>query len=515
MAKDFLFAGGRLCGVVAGATAREARQQLDSALRRVRTVELRLDWLKNEAEFRRFISMLRRRKREPGICWIATCRRKEVWGRFSGSILSQLLRLQEAARAGCDWIDLEIESVGSVSRFVLDLSTSGAQRILSHHDFRAKPGSPQLPRLARRLEDIRRRCEFDAVKIAIECDSIRDGLQVLKLARGKADVIAVPMGDIVTPLRILALREGSAVAYAPVQTATAPGHVSLDEMKQLYRSDHLNRRTSVYGVIGQPVAHSLSPILHNTGFAARKMNAVYLPFLVSDLRDFLTAIEPLGIEGFSVTLPYKERILRHLDDCDPLAASIGAVNTVVVRGGRKLFGYNTDYVGVLRALEERMPLAGSRVLIFGAGGAARAVAFALARGGASVTICARRPERAKKLARELQGQAIPRASLKREFFDATVNATPVGMHPKTGQSPLSMSELNCRLVFDAIYRPHRTKLLRLAARKGIETASGIEMFLAQGIAQWEIWTGMRAPEAAMRRAILNALAAEERKRDKS
>ncbi|MFZ0702707.1 MAG: NAD(P)-binding domain-containing protein, partial [Candidatus Acidiferrales bacterium] len=178
--------------------------------------------------------------------------------------------------------------------------------------------------------------------------------------------------------------------------------------------------------------------------------------------------------------------------------------------GGKLFGYNTDYVGVLRAIERRVPIAGSRVLILGAGGAARAVACALAKGGALVSIFARRDEQAKKLARDIGGDAMPRTALRHEFFDAIVNATPVGMHPSTHQSPLSARELNCRIVFDTIYRPRHTKLLQLAAAKGIETISGVEMFLAQGIAQWEIWSGTRAPEALMRRAVLQRLQAEER-----
>jgi shikimate dehydrogenase len=240
------------------------------------------------------------------------------------------------------------------------------------------------------------------------------------------------------------------------------------------------------------------------------MDAVYLPFLVRDLRDFLDSVGPLGIQGFSVTLPYKERILRHLDGCDPLAARIGAVNTIVVRGGGKLHGYNTDYVGVLRALEKRMPLRGSRTLIVGAGGAARAVAFALVQAGASVCITARRPEQAKSLARAAGGEAVARNRVGREFFDAIVNATPVGMHPNVGSSPLAARELNCRLVFDTIYRPRVTRLLELAAGRKIETVSGLEMFVAQGTAQWEIWTGERAPVKAMRRAVVAALSREGR-----
>jgi len=158
-----------------------------------------------------------------------------------------------------------------------------------------------------------------------------------------------------------------------------------------------------------------------------------------------------------------------------------------------------------------MPLRGSRVLIVGAGGAARAVAFALAQAGAAVCVSARRHERAKSLARAVGGEAIARARVRREFFDAIVNATPVGMHPQVGRSPLEANELNCRLVFDTIYRPRVTKLLELAARRGIETVSGVEMFVAQGTAQWEMWTGQRAPIDAMRRAVVRTLDVEEKR----
>ncbi len=152
----------------------------------------------------------------------------------------------------------------------------------------------------------------------------------------------------------------------------------------LYRAHELTRSTSVYGVIGDPIGHSLSPLMHNTAFIARVVDAVYLPFLVHDLKDFRSAIAPLGIRGFSVTIPHKQTIFKYLQACDPLAAEIGAVNTVVVGPGGALHGYNTDYIGVLRALEKKLRLRGSRVLVFGAGGAARAAAFAVARAGAQV-----------------------------------------------------------------------------------------------------------------------------------
>jgi 3-dehydroquinate dehydratase/shikimate dehydrogenase len=165
---------------------------------------------------------------------------------------------------------------------------------------------------------------------------------------------------------------------------------------------------------------------------------------------------------------------------------------------------------VLRALEKKLQIKGSRALIFGAGGSARAAAFALARAGAMVGICARRENAAKELARAVGGEVIPRRALRTEFFDAILNATPIGMHPRGGISPLAPVELHCRIVMDLIYRPQRTQLLKLASQKGIATVSGVEMFLSQGIVQWEIWTGKRAPEASMRRAVLAALRAEEK-----
>jgi len=433
---------------------------------------------------------------------IATCRRRVAGGKFAGSIKDQFEILQEAGRAGCAWLDIEIETAQKLSKREFAALKSEAKILISYHDFKRTPAN--LKRVTARLL----RAGGAAIKIAAHAKDYRDTCRLLQLARANRRVVAIPMGEVGAAARILALRSGSALAYAPVEESTAPGQISLSAMKALYRADRIDRRTRVYGVIGNPVHHSLSPLMQNAAFEERHMDAVYVPFLVRDLRDFLGAIPEFGVLGFSVTIPHKQAILKHLDDCDPLAAAIGAVNTVVVRDGGKLFGYNTDYVGVLRALESQVALAGSSVLILGAGGAARAVAFALARAGAAVCICARRPANAKELARTLGGEAIARSKLRGEFFDAIVNATPVGMYPNANQSPLQSSELNCRLVFDLIYRPGRTRLLQLAERRGIETVSGVEMFLAQGMGQWEIWTGERAPEGVMRRAVVVALGEE-------
>lgn len=501
-----LLPNGRICAVVVGRRAAEMQRALRLALHQARTVELRLDWLSNEAEIERMIRWIAANRRKLGagsrVTLIATCRRSQAGGKFRGSIARQIELLRGAAAAGCAWLDLEIESAEKISRAEIRELRREARVLVSFHAFRRTPGN--LRRVSARLASV----GGDAIKIAAQARGLRDALRILETAQGARRVVAIPMGDAAAAARILALRAGSALAYAPVGEATAPGQISFEQMASLYGADRLTGRTRVYAVIGDPIAHSLSPQMQNAGFRARRMDAVYVPVLVRDLRDFLNAIEPLGIAGFSVTLPHKEAILHHLDDCDPLAARIGAVNTVVVRSGGKLYGYNTDYVGVLRALEQRLPLAGSSVLVLGAGGSARAVTFALAQAGANIRICARRIEKARSLARAVGGAAIERRHLRSEFFDAIVNTTPVGMFPRTGESPLDARELNCRLVFDLIYRPRTTRLLQLAARRGIETVSGLEMFVAQGTAQWEIWTGERAPVAAMSRAVIGALQRE-------
>ncbi|MGD0964268.1 MAG: shikimate dehydrogenase [Candidatus Acidiferrales bacterium] len=488
----------KICAVVASPHAEGMRKQLQVALASAKNVEIRLDWLPGDAEIGVFLRWLAALKK-PKARLIATCRRREGGGHYAGSIAKQLVHLSAAIRAGCTWYDLEVETSSVCPPELLEVMLGEGRELRSAHFFQRMPRN--LERVAANL----RKGGPDAIKIAAQCNSLAQSLQLLQFARSQRKIVAIPMGEIAAPVRLLSVRMGSMFTYAPVEQPTAPGQMSLEEAQKLYRADKIDRRTRVYGVIGDPIGHSLSPTLQNAGFRARRINAVYLPFLVRNLQDFLGAVESLGIQGFSITIPHKERILRYLEGCDPLAEKIGAVNTVVVRGKGKLYGYNTDYVGVLRALQTRIPLQNSRVLIVGSGGVARAVAFALAQAGCSVCVCARRAEKARLLARAVGGAAIARNQLRGEFFDAIVNATPLGMHPNIWQSPLDENELNCRLVFDTIYRPRETRLLQLAARRGIQTVSGVDMFVAQGIAQWEIWTGERAPHETMSRAVLRAL----------
>ncbi len=494
----------RICAVAAAKTAAEMKRQIRAGLTETNTVELRLDWLDSDNERRKLLSWLARQKFRKATL-LATCRRKVAGGEFPGDIPAELFWLMEARRAGCAWCDLEIETERELPDQSIKEYAVPKGVLLSMHDFERTPKLPDTVSCPPRGE-------VDAVKIAAKAQTLDDSVRLLKLARQSRCFVAVPMGEIGLPGRLLALREGSALAYAPIGPATAPGQVGLQELKYLYRAHLLTKKTEVYGVIGDPIRHSLSPLMHNTGFVVRKRDAVYLPFLVHDLKDFLRAIPEFGVRGFSVTIPHKQTILRHIAECDPLAAEIGAVNTVVVWRDGSLYGCNTDYVGVLRALEKKMKLRGSRVLIYGAGGSARAAAFALAKAGAQLFVCARREEGAKELAQAACGEAIPQKALRTENFDAILNATPVGMHPHESVSPLSAQELRCNLVMDLIYRPLETQLLKIARKKGIATVSGLEMFLAQGFAQWEIWTKSIAPGVPMRRAVLSKLREDEKSR---
>ena len=494
----------RICAVAAASTAAEMAKLVRSGLRQTSTIELRLDWLSSDAERGQFLRWLGKGQ-FGNATFLATCRRREGGGKFAGGVDRELYWLTQAREAGCQWCDLEAETLRKLPGRSVQGYPVPRRVLLSLHDFERTPDLPRAmnPPAA---------AGVDAVKIAAEARSIHDSIRLLRLARNSKNFVAAPMVELGLPARILALREGSALAYAPIAAATAPGQVSLDELKHLYRAHLLTRRSRVYGVIGEPVGHSLSPVLHNTGFIARRVDAVYLPFLVHGLRDFLAAVPEFGVRGFSVTIPHKQSVMEYLKDCDPLAAEIGAVNTVVVRRDGSLFGCNTDYVGILRALEKKLRLSGSRVLIFGAGGAARAAAFALAKAGALVGICARREKAARELAKAVSGEVVPRRALRSVSFDAILNATPIGMYPHEGVSPLAPGEINCRLVMDFINRPQKTQLLKLAARKGIATVSGVEMFVPQGVAQWELWTGQPAPESIMRKAVLRALRAKENSR---
>lgn len=270
----------------------------------------------------------------------------------------------------------------------------------------------------------------------------------------------------------------------------------------------INGKTKVYGIIGNPVQHSMSPVMHNRAFAALGENCVYIPLPVEDVAAGITGLKGLGIWGASVTIPHKEAVIPLLDHVDPVAARIGAVNTIVMvetEQGRELHGSNTDWLGANRALEERLDLAGKQVVVLGAGGSAKAIGFGVLEAGAQVTICSRTESRGRSLARELGCSWYSLDQIDELVGDVLVNATSVGMAPNEAATLVQQKLLGTyRVVMDIVYAPLKTRLLVEAEAEGCTTVNGLEMLLYQGVAQFELWTGRRAPVDVMRGALLEA-----------
>ena len=255
----------------------------------------------------------------------------------------------------------------------------------------------------------------------------------------------------------------------------------------------IDAHTQLYGVIGNPVRHSLSPVIHNGAFKRMGLNAAYLAFEVEHLKEAINGIRGLGIRGLSVTIPFKTQVIPFLDQVEDIARKIEAVNTIKNEGER-LVGYNTDWRGALEALEEKVDLKGRKVLLLGAGGTARAIGFGLKEKGSQVIISNRSPDKANELAKKLGFVYQPWLSINEPKIDVVINATSVGMAPQNAESPLPKNLLKeGMVVMDIVYQPLKTKLLQEAEKQGCQTIDGLEMLARQGAGQLEIWTG-RKPE---------------------
>jgi 3-dehydroquinate dehydratase/shikimate dehydrogenase len=462
--------------------------------------EFRLDFLQDFSNLEASLHQMLVRLHSPHT--IATCRRERAGGHFKGSIEEQLAVLEAAARAGCHWVDLEIESVGRAAR-ALRRRFRPAKLIVSYHNYRR---TPPLASIYRRLA----RLPAHAVKIAGYARQLSDNLQVFRLLkshrRDRPQLVALGQGASGIPSRLLALRWGSAFTYGAASNhqSVAAGQLSVEAMRATYRIEHIDRRTQLYGVVGTLASMSLSPAMQNAAFQAKRVNAVYLPCETRRLADFLRLVRALDFQGFSVTMPYKRAIIRDLDWLDPLATRIGACNTVAIQHGKWL-GWNTDATAVIEVLTKRLRLAGSRILILGAGGAARAAAHALRAEDAEVFVAARRESAARRLARAVSAQVVPWDDAEALDMDAVINATPVGMVPHPDSVPIDLARLRVRVVFDMVYYPMETRLLADARGRGLISISGLEMLVAQGARQFEIWTGLAAPRALMEQAIRQAL----------
>lgn len=473
-----------------------ARREADNG---ERFLEFRLDYLQRPEDglpvIRKFLEL------HPDATLLATCRRHQNHGRFNGSIEEQFRILGAAVEAGARAVDVEIESA-EAPLAPMHLLEGKAHIILSYHNYE---GTPALDPLMKRML----RVPASAYKIVTTARKPSDNLRVLSLARSypKTPLILLAMTEMGFPTRVLCTVFGGVYTYAApsLTEGTAAGQMAARVLRNLYRVDRQWKSPKFYGVIADPVRHSISPAVHNRALQARRLDGLYLPFLVSplQLKDFFALAEKLPLAGFSVTIPHKHRIMRYLDSIDPLTKRIGAVNTVYRKAGRWR-GTNTDADGILIPLQKRIRLAKASVLIAGNGGTARSAAFTLKDAGAKLAITGRNIDRVRALAKLVDAEALTMEQAEARFFDVLIHATPLGMWPHT-ENCLFHGVIPASLVFDLVYTPQETLLLKRAAAEGRKVIPGLEMFLEQAARQFEIFTGETAPRAAMERAASEAL----------
>ncbi|MGD1064870.1 MAG: shikimate dehydrogenase [Terracidiphilus sp.] len=495
----------KLCIAVQGATPAELFAQAEIARKDSVFIELRLDALAKPAAALPDLKAFLARHRE--VTAIATCRRKPLGGHFTGSLNSEIELLLKAAEAGAHIVDLEVESAEQATRpqlakFRAALRAVGAALLISSHDFSRTRRREGLNQTAQRIAAF----EPEFVKVVSTARSLADNLSVLHMVEDQslnAHVVGIAMGEEGLISRTLSPRAGAAFTFASAAEGaeTAPGQVSARTLLDIYRLEQIDQATRIFGVAGNPIAHSLSPLMHVTAFRRENVNAVMLPLKVKTLDDLLTVIRDLPLDGVAVTMPLKQEVLPHLANMDAVTAKIGACNTLRTGADGKLYGFNTDVAGIIRPLERRMRLKGARILVLGAGGAARAAVFGLVEQGAEVTIVNRTHEKAVALARKAKAHVLKQAALAKSRFDAIINTTPCGMTGFKQQLPIKENELNASLVFDLVYTPIETPLLKLAKSRGLAVISGLEMFVQQGARQFEIWTGKPAPENEMLRVV--------------
>jgi 3-dehydroquinate dehydratase/shikimate dehydrogenase len=463
-------------------------------------VELRLDYIATPVNLRRLLS-----DRKCPV--VITCRREKDGGKWLRSEADRQMLLRQAIATGVEYVDLEEDVASVIPRF------GKTKRIISYHNFQETPDD--LEALHARLAAF----DADIVKIATMVHDPHDNVRLLLLSKNsKVPTIAIGMGEIGTPSRVLAAKFGAPFSYATFhqERSLAPGQLSYQQMKDIYRYEQVNAQTEVYGVVADPVAHSMSPIIHNAAFAAAQLNKVYLPFRVprENLARFLEDCATLGVQGLSVTIPHKEDVLPLLGKADEATTEIGACNTVVWRDGQRQ-GFNTDARAAMACLDQlyggdetKSGLHGKMVMVLGAGGVSRAIIYGLKRRGADVVITSRTSERAEELAAKFKARAIPWAVRHSTKVDLVINGTPLGMHPNVDESPIDARYLTHEMtVFDTVYNPEQTLLIKQAREVGCNTITGIDMFVGQAALQYRLFTGQAPPVDLMRQVVRRAISA--------
>jgi 3-dehydroquinate dehydratase/shikimate dehydrogenase len=505
----------RVCVPVCVRRASELRRAVARASEVADLVEIRFDCL-DEEQLAAALPLLPALLSEAPRQFILTFRPEDEGGRraldartragFWRAVSEQLgaVMLQQADA----FADIELGLFESPHGAGLLEAVPRLKLICSHHDFGGTPSD--LENIFERMT----RTPARILKLAVRANDITDCAGVMRLLerarREGREMIAVAMGEAGLLTRVLAPARGAFLTYGSLDAsqATAPGQIAARELRELYRIDEISERTMVTGLVGSPVAHSLSPHMHNAAFAARGLDGVYIPFEVADVDAFVRRMaDPRtreldwNLRGFSVTAPHKRAIMSHLDWVERRASEIGAVNTVLIEG-KRLHGFNTDAEASVRPLEGLVKLGGARVAVVGAGGAARALLWALGERGARPAIFARNFEAAKELARDFDAQAAALEGASFDGFEVVVNTTPLGTRGvREGETPATAPQLRgARVAYDLVYNPPETRFLLEARAAGCETLGGLQMLVAQAAEQFRLWTGHAAPLEDMQAA---------------
>lgn len=450
------------------------------AERGAKLAELRLDFLKRAPDLGRLIA-----DRPTPV--IVTCRRPADQGRWAGTEEQRLMLLRSAIVAGVEYVDLEDDIAKTIPRY------GKTKRIISRHNFEETPY--ELEELHAHLAKL----DPDVIKIATMANSPSDCVRMLDLVRNsKIPTVGFCMGEFGQMSRILCGKFGAPFSYATFskERELAPGQFSFQEMRDIYHFENINRQTEVFAVLGDPVGHSLSPLLHNAAMRKLGYNGVYLPIRVTEdqFDRTLDELEELKIRGYSVTIPHKEAALRKYPETEEIVLTIGAANTLYRDASGFWRSANTDYTAALDALQLALKpddtLSGKRILMLGAGGAARALAYGIVRAGGALVIASRTQDRARKLAEQLMCRFTSWENRGSESVDMLVNCTPIGMHPNVNETPFPQHWFREEMgVFDMVYNPEQTLLLKEAKERSCRTVSGMEMFIRQAAAQFELFTG--------------------------
>ncbi len=491
----------RICAIIGRTRHKMMIAELEEAKKRgAAFIELRLDFLARAIDFQRLLPL----RQCP---WIATLRRREDGGRWTGTEIERKTILRQAIVDGFDWVDLETDIAHEIPRF------RQVKRIISYHNLTETPENLEEIYAKMCLQDA------DVYKISVTAESPADNARVLKIIQNaKKPTVGHCMGEMGFPSRILSIKYGAPFTYAAFnkERGIAPGLPSMDDLKRTYHIASIDADTQVFGVIGDPVGHSFGPLLHNRMFKQDGINAVYLPFRVprGELLKTIQAFDFVPVKGFSVTLPHKEGAAALAKEADARVKETGAANTLVRRDGG-YHAWNTDYQAALESIESHLPVAEDgqqrelnqcHALILGAGGVACSLAHILKSVGANVQIASRTLERSKTLAKEVDGKAYEWEARNSISCDILVNCTPIGMHPNVDESPIHKGSLKPGMVvFDTVYNPESTMLVKDARDRECIVVTGVEMFVRQAALQYQFFTGYVASLDAMRAIMRKAL----------